>query len=390
MLKQMKQQITESLHKARERGQLTSQEVYELTHESVLHSAQSLKKGAKDLREITHEAVTAAVQSLQEAGEASRDKIAASLHGAIDAVKHVESQMLETADKELAQAKARLVEEEKVLAQKLREALEGAEKAASDFSGEVKADMESAVTDIKLKGAELLGLTRESIKAAVKQTIETGTKVEETVAEVTRDATKKALTEARFSAERARKISESVLSAAVEAAEELGSHVKEVSGAAANGVHEGLIHVVDETQHSLKVAGGRFKEFAIEDLEQTKQDLELVGNLFVETLHKVAARSSDAAKETLNELAEDAQKAGTSLRKKSIDAAHKAGERLKKLGSEAAHKTAEASGKAAQTLAEEAKELGERMLAIAKGAATGMWEGAKEALHEEKEKGNKS
>ena len=272
MLNKMKQKITESLQKARERGQLTAQEVYNIVHESVINTSQSLKKGTKDLHEITYEAVTSTVQSLQNAGEASRDNIAAGLHGAIDAVKQVESQMLDSADKELAQARARLMKEEKILAQKLREAIEGAEKATSDFSGEVKADMESVAADAKLKSAELLGLTRETVKAAVKQAIEAGTKVEETVADVTRDATTKGLAGARFSAERTRRISESVLSAAVDAAEELGSHVKEVSSATAKGVREGLIHMVEDTHHTLNVAEGRFKEFAIEDLEQTKQD----------------------------------------------------------------------------------------------------------------------
>jgi hypothetical protein len=41
-------------------------------------------------------------------------------------------------------------------------------------------------------------------------------------------------------------------------------------------------------------------------------------------------------------------------------------------------------------LGEETKELGERMLAVAKGAATGMWEGAKEAFHKDENKEDKS
>jgi hypothetical protein len=49
------------------------------------------------------------------------------------------------------------------------------------------------------------------------------------------------------------------------------------------------------------------------------------------------------------------------------------------LGSEVAHKSGEVSSKTA----EETKELGDRMLAVAKGAATGMWEGAKEAFHKD-------
>ncbi|MEA2078411.1 MAG: hypothetical protein U9P00_00860 [Pseudomonadota bacterium] len=54
------------------------------------------------------------------------------------------------------------------------------------------------------------------------------------------------------------------------------------------------------------------------------------------------------------------------------------------------HKTGEVSGKAAHALGEESKELGERMLTVAKGAATGMWEGAKEAFHKDDNKKGKS
>jgi len=122
------------------------------------------------------------------------------------------------------------------------------------------------------------------------------------------------------------------------------------------------------------------KGFATEDLKQTKEDLEAVGDLFVETLRKVAGSSGEAARDILNELADDAKKAGSRLREKAFAASHTVAERLKELGSEAVHKTGEVSGKAAHALGEEAKELGARMLTVAKGAATGMWEGAKTAF----------
>ena len=64
-------------------------------------------------------------------------------------------------------------------------------------------------------------------------------------------------------------------------------------------------------------------------------------------------------------------------------------ERLKELGSGAVHKTGEVSGKAAHALSEETKELGERMLTVAKGAATGMWKGARTAFKKDKNKEDK-
>ena len=390
MLQEMKQQLIESIKRARESGELTAQQVYDITRDGVAQNVQKMKAGAKDLREITKEAVTTTVQSLVDAEDAGEEKISAALHGAVDGVKQVESQILDTTHKELGQAKKRLQEEEAKLAEGLNEAFDGAREAAGNFTKEVKTDIETALSDAKLKSAELLGLTRDTVKEAVRKAIETGTEVEKTVVNVTRDATSKALAETRFTAERARKVSETVLAAAVEAAEEQGSHISETANAAAEGVRQGLTDIVEQTRESIAKAGKGVKEFAAEDLEQTKEDLEAIGGLFVETLRKVADSSGEAARDILHELADDAKKAGSILREKAVAASHTVTEHLTRLGGEVVHKTGEVSSKAAHILGKETKELGERMLAVAKGAATGMWEGTKTAFHKNENKEDKS
>ena len=60
-------------------------------------------------------------------------------------------------------------------------------------------------------------------------------------------------------------------------------------------------------------------------------------------------------------------------------------DRVKEAGKDAAKATAKAAGKAAHVVADEAKELGKRSVDVAKGAASGMWKGAKDALKKEKE-----
>lgn len=59
-------------------------------------------------------------------------------------------------------------------------------------------------------------------------------------------------------------------------------------------------------------------------------------------------------------------------------------DRIKEVGKDAAKATAKAAGKAAHVVADEAKELGKRSVDVAKGAASGMWKGAKDALKKEK------
>jgi hypothetical protein len=390
MLQEMKQQLIESIKKANESGELTAHQVYDITRVGVAQSTQKLKVGAKELREITKEALTTAIQSLVDAEEASEEKISAAMHGTVDGIKEVESQILETTHKEFHQLKKQVRDEEAKLAEGMRAAIDGAREAADNFTGEVKESIEIAATDVKLKSTELLGLTRDTVKEAVHKAIDTGENVEKTVVEITRNATAKALEEARFTEERARKVSESVLSAAVEAAEGAGSNVKETASAAAEGVRQGLTDIVEQTRKRISKTGKDVKEFAVEDLVQTKEDMEAVADLFVATLRKVAARSGEAAKDILHELADDAKKAGSTLREKAVAASHAVAERLTDMGSEAVQKTGEVSGKAVHILGKETKELSERMVDVAKGAATGMWQGARTAFRKDEHKGDKS
>jgi len=390
MLQEMKKQLAENIKKAIEDGELTASQIYNITNDGVVTNAQNLKTGAKDIRDIAKEAVTSTVQTLVEAEETSVEKISAALHGAVGGIKHVESQTLDNIHKELSHGKKRLKDEEAKLAGGLNEAYEGAREAAGNFTEEVKTNIETALADAKLNSSELLGLTQDTVKEAIREAIETGADVEKTIVNVTRNATSKALAEARFSAKRARKVSETVLSAAVEAAEELNSHVKETASAATEGVRQGLADSVDFTHESITKTGKGVKEFATEDLEHTKEDLEIVGDLFVETLRKVADRSGNVAKDILHELADDAKKAGSNLREKAVAASGTIAERLKELGSEAVQKTEEVGSQAAHALAKETSELADRTLAIARGAASGMREGAKDAFNKDENKEDKS
>jgi len=58
--------------------------------------------------------------------------------------------------------------------------------------------------------------------------------------------------------------------------------------------------------------------------------------------------------------------------------------KAKEAGKDATKATAELAGKAAHVVAEEAREFGKRAADAAKGAISGMWKGAKEAIKKEK------
>ena len=163
----MKQQLIEDIKKAKESGELTAHQVHDITRDAVIRNVQKMKEGTKDLRDIVKEAVTTTVQSLVDAEEAGEEKISAALRGAVDGIKQVESQILDSTHKELNETKKKLRGKEEKLAEKLNEAFEGAKEAAGNFTEKVKTDIEKALTDAKLKSDELLGLTRDTVKKAV-------------------------------------------------------------------------------------------------------------------------------------------------------------------------------------------------------------------------------
>ena len=381
MLQEMKNQLIKNINKAKKNGELTAQQVYNIAYEGVIQAASTLDEEIIDLYAITKEAVTVSIQALVEAEETSLDKISAALHGTVDGIKQVETKVLNTIQNELIRIKTQLNEEEETLADSLHIALDGAEEAADNFTGNIKDNILTAVSDAKLKSAELLGLTISTVKQAVRKAIETSTQIEDDIINITRDATANAMAEARFSAERISKVSETVLLATVQAAEEIECDISEIASAATEGVRQGLSESVEFTHDS--IAKARRNMLLAGNLEQVKEDLEAVGDLFVATLRRVADKSGKAAKEMLHELADDAQKKGSTLREKAVLASNIVAERLKELGNEAVHKTGKVKDDTAHAVTEETKILGNRMLVVAKNAANSVWESAKIVFYQD-------
>ncbi len=377
----MKNQLIKNINKAKKNGELTAQQVYNIAYEGVIQAASTLDEEIIDLYAITKEAVTVSIQALVEAEETSLDKISAALHGTVDGIKQVETKVLNTIQNELIRIKTQLNEEEETLADSLHIALDGAEEAADNFTGNIKDNILTAVSDAKLKSAELLGLTISTVKQAVRKAIETSTQIEDDIINITRDATANAMAEARFSAERISKVSETVLLATVQAAEEIECDISEIASAATEGVRQGLSESVEFTHDS--IAKARRNMLLAGNLEQVKEDLEAVGDLFVATLRRVADKSGKAAKEMLHELADDAQKKGSTLREKAVLASNIVAERLKELGNEAVHKTGKVKDDTAHAVTEETKILGNRMLVVAKNAANSVWESAKIVFYQD-------
>jgi len=376
---QMKDRIVEELKKAREAGQITMEKVSEIVRDAVSAAVAETRGGVEGLRPVVKNAVAAAVEDLEEAEADAKEIVKGAVEGAIAGARSRGDYVVEATRDELRKLEKRLKDEKTELAQSLRKGLEGAKEAGAALPENIREKVESAVSDIKLKSTELLGLTRQTVKEAVKEAIESGKDVKETVVHITRDATEKAVKEGRFSADRAKRIAEKVMFGAVEAAEEAGKEIKDVAVGAFEGVQKGITSAVESV-------GDRTKAFVSEDIARTKEDLEAIEGLFIETIRKVAQRSDDVAKDVLNDLADQGKKTTSILKSKARHAAEELSAGLKQTGKGAAKATTEAVGKAVHIMAEEAKELGKKSVAVAKGAISGMWKGAKDAIKKEKKK----
>ena len=85
------------------------------------------------------------------------------------------------------------------------------------------------------------------------------------------------------------------------------------------------------------------------------------------------------------DLIEQTEKTTSALKEKTGQAAEKAAGRLKKAGKEAVKTSLNTADKLTRAMAEEAMKLGKRSVDVAKGAISGMWKGAKDALQKEKD-----
>ncbi|MGD9039165.1 MAG: hypothetical protein PVH82_05990 [Desulfobacteraceae bacterium] len=379
-MKEIKDHVLEALTRVGETTELTPGQVHQIMREAMATKTKGVKGDKEGLRRITGGAIKASVEELEKGGKATEAMIASAVDGVVEGVKKGLQDEVEALEAQMKQIKVRLREEEKKKSLDLHAALEGASESTEAFTGEVKELVEDAVVDAKLKNALILGLTRETVKEAVKQAIEIGKDVEETVTNITRDATLKALAEARFSAEKVKEVSNIVLSGATEAAEETGSYVREVAQGAVRGSREGVMRAARRVKEDVSEKGEKAEKHIREDVTKTKEDLEAAQEVFLETLNRLSRRVSDVTGEVFTNLAKKSREVSWGAKEEAGQIREYATGRIKELGKGSLDRTAQATGKAVQGLAEEAKELGKRSMYIAKGAISGLLKGAKDGL----------
>jgi len=307
------------------------------------------------------------------------------VNGTIDGISKNSKERINEIDMELLKTKYKLQEQKGSLAAELKDALNGAKEAASNFSEETKEEIEDAVTDAKLKSVEILGLMKETIGHSVKVIIDEGKDVEAKVAHITKEATENALSTGRLSAQKVKEVSEAVIMAAVESAQEAGKEVRETTQGAAEGVKEGVVNTIEKAKTKLSDAKDEAEDFVEEDIKQTIEDFGAMNDAFMEALGNTAHKVGDVAQEVLYASIARTKQSASQIRERAEEAAEIAFDYLTEKGSQVAYSAKEKALGTAEVVYDETAELAEKMLKITKGALSGMVEGAKKAMKKDEE-----
>lgn len=360
-----------------ETGSIRSEKIYEIFRDTIYHAATEATGESGAIKAIAKDAVIAAVKLFQDDKEKEKENITSAVRGTMAGIKLCKDQSIDAIRKEIKNLEAKIKFEEKELSYFLKQGMEGVSEADGAFSEEITTLIESVLTDIRLKTAELSDVNGLDIKGAVKQAIESGGNIKEAVIQLTKAATKKALEKGRLKGGRVKEVTEKILSDAVDAAEETGKNIKDVTSGAFKGIYEGIVSMADSVTDSTR-------EFVREDLSDTKEDFKTIKDLFFKTVLKVGKRSGRTAKKILDDLATQSRATGSTFKEETGDAADKFTEKLKTLGKEVVKTFSETGEKATRVMTDEVKELGKKSMDVAKGGMTGMWKGAKQALEKDK------
>ncbi len=132
------------------------------------------------------------------------------------------------------------------------------------------------------------------------------------VKEIVRQVTLKALTRRDLDLAAIRQVARAVVAGARQGASGR-PEVGEVLGKAVSGLDEALSKAAEATKLALQEATGRGDTFTTQDLKRTLGDLQMLEQMFVETLRDAARDGRDQVHEILGGLAEHARHSGTAV-----------------------------------------------------------------------------
>ncbi len=385
MLDKMKKEITEDIKKANESGKMTVEEIETIVENAVSKVTHNTKDAVVDMNELAKEAVTITIKELELTGEISKELARAVVNGVINGINKSAKENINDMDMELLKTKYRLQEQKDRFSVNLKNVFDGTKEGVSKFSGETKKELEEALLDVKLKNVESLGLMSETIKHSIKVVIEEGEDIQNKVAFIAKEATQNALDSGRLTAEKTREISELVLLATIESAQELEKDIEETTKGAVIGVKDGIVHSVKKVQAEfVEAKDGSTELFVEENIKEMISDLNTTEEAFIIAIGNTISRVDNSAKTVLKYPIKEIQEITSDLKESVSDTTEVAINHLKESGSYIAYNVKEKVFELADDAKDEIADLSEKMVKVSKGAFTGMIDGAKKVINDEK------
>lgn len=384
MLDRMRKEISEDIKKVYASGKMTAQELEDSVEKSVSKVVKEAKDGAMDINEIAKEAVSVTIKELQLTGKVTKELAEAVVGGVTKGINRPIMESINDMDMELLKTKYRLQEQKDRYTANLKNAFNGTKGAISEFSGETEEVLEEALIGAKLKSVESLGLLKETIKHSVKVVIQEGEDVQNKVAHIAKEATQNALNAGRLTAQKTQEVSELVLLATIESAQELEKDIEETTKGAVIGVKNGIVNSVEKVKTEFVEAKDDAVEFVEENVKETIRDINAIEDAFISAIGKTVYRVGDSAKVILQYPIDEIKEITFDLKKSAVDTTGVAIDYLKESGSYVAYNAKEKVFELADDAKEEIVDLAEKMLKVSKGAFAGMLDGAKRAMSDEK------
>lgn len=202
----------------------------------------------------------------------------------------------------------------------------------------------------------------ERLQYEIKEAVDTGHDIEETI----RRITLKALTEGELDTKSVQQVVSAVVKGVRSGATSHGSEAKDILVKAVSGLDEALSKAAEASKLALEEAAGRGEEFSSHDLKRALNDMQGLEELFLEALRDVAKGGKDHASVILHDLAEHAQHSGTAV-----------GAQLKDGMTELVEQISDASKAQLESRGESAKTTASLLARL----ASGMLEGIADSLH---------
>jgi len=288
----------------------------------------------------------------------------------------------------------------------------------SHMQPETRESALTALHDAKLRGIEMLGILKETTQEALLTTLENGTDIADTIHEITKNLSFQTIAEGDLTKQRIIDISNTIITASVDIADEDLGHAKDILDGSINGVREGITKAIDKFKNDLKYAPTESMEGLLEtDLSELRKELLRMDEQFITLLEVVASQSEGISASLIKEMIKGMNSSTAKIKRAANDAKEVISERIELLKAEASvfektfktkaekkleslkkdvnnfekkasekvesFKQFEFENETAKQMAQEAKKLGFRAWEVAKHMMDGAVKGAKEALRKD-------